>query len=154
MLLRFEEVLSICHNYSKYGSDIIFTNGCFDIFHIGHWETLRFAWELKDDPNDKVVVGINSDASIKKLKGEDRPIFKQQHRAAIIDSIVYTDYVFLFDNESVLPLILELKPSYLVKGGDTEVIVGEEEVKEYGGKVLRAPKVEDYSSSKIIEEFC
>lgn len=93
--------------------DVIFTNGCFDILHLGHIELLKFCKDL-----GKVIVGLNSDTSIRKLKGVSRPIFNQYERKALLESIKFVDQVVIFDEETPYRLIQEIRPTFIVKGGD------------------------------------
>jgi D-beta-D-heptose 7-phosphate kinase/D-beta-D-heptose 1-phosphate adenosyltransferase len=107
------------------------------------------------------VVGVNTDASIKELKGNDRPIMDQDNRVTILSAIRWIDYVILFDTKSVLPVIEKIKPQILVKGGNyskkacavADRIVGEEYIESYGGKVLTGPMLEGVSSTKIIDKI-
>jgi len=146
----------------------IFTNGCFDIIHKGHIELFKFCHNYRarkgftlDNWHSKIIVGVNSDSSIKKLKGNDRPIMDQDNRLSILSAISFIDYIVLFDTESVLPLIQKIKPKVLVKGGNyntkpcaiQEQIVGQEFVESYGGKVITAPMVEGISTSNILERI-
>jgi D-beta-D-heptose 7-phosphate kinase/D-beta-D-heptose 1-phosphate adenosyltransferase len=94
-------------------SDVIFTNGCFDILHLGHIELLKFCKDLGN-----VIVGLNSDSSIRKLKGKSRPIFSQYERKALLESIKFVDQVVIFDEETPYRLIQEIRPTFIVKGGD------------------------------------
>lgn len=93
--------------------DVIFTNGCFDILHLGHIELLKFCKDLGN-----VIVGLNSDTSIRKLKGVTRPIFNQYERRALLESIKFVDQVVIFDEETPYRLIQEIRPTFIVKGGD------------------------------------
>ena len=93
--------------------DVIFTNGCFDILHLGHIELLKFCTDLGN-----VIVGLNSDKSIRKLKGVSRPIFNQYERKALLESIKFVDQVVIFDEETPYRLIQEIRPTFIVKGGD------------------------------------
>ena len=146
----------------------IFTNGCFDIIHKGHIELFQFCHNYRarkgftlNNWHSKIIVGINSDLSIKKLKGNDRPIMDQDNRLSILNAISFIDYIVLFDTESVFPLIQKIKPKVLVKGGNystkpcatQEQIVGEEFVESYGGKVMTAPYVEGVSTTEIIRRI-
>uniref|UniRef100_A0A7C4U6I4 D-glycero-beta-D-manno-heptose 1-phosphate adenylyltransferase n=1 Tax=candidate division WOR-3 bacterium TaxID=2052148 RepID=A0A7C4U6I4_UNCW3 len=130
---------------------IVFTNGCFDIIHIGHIELLRFCKEN----GDFLVVGINTDESIKKIKGTKRPIFPLEERKKILESIRYVDIVIPFDEETPINLIKEVRPDVLVKGGDWKEneIVGADFVKSYGGRVLIFPYIHGRSTTKIIEKM-
>ena len=137
----------------------IFTNGCFDILHRGHIELFKFC--RLQHAYKQVVVGVNSDESIKELKGPDRPIMSEEDRIAVLLAIQWIDYVIVFDTKSVLPLIEALKPSFLIKGGNyntkpcavADQIVGQEFVENYGGEVITAPMVEGVSSTNIIERI-
>lgn len=126
-----------------------FTNGCFDIVHAGHVSTISFAREQAD----VLILGINTDASVRRLKGDDRPMISEQNRAALLAAFEAVDYVVLFDETEVLPLIQELKPDVLVKGQDREGdVVGQEFVESYGGRVAIAPLVQGLSTSEIIQK--
>lgn len=130
---------------------IVFTNGCFDLIHLGHIELLKAAKKL----GDKLIVGINCDNSIKKLKGKNRPINNISERAALIASLPFVDWVVPFDNETPIELIKLLKPDILVKGDDysKETIVGSKFVESYGGKIVIIPHTYNTSTSKIIDKI-
>ena len=130
---------------------IVFTNGCFDIIHRGHIEYLRKAKLL----GDVLVVGLNSDASVKRIKGKPRPYQVEQDRAAILDAMEMVDLVVIFDEDTPLNLICELKPDILVKGGDYESnsIVGAKEVESWGGSVNTIPFLKGYGTSKLIKKI-
>ena len=129
---------------------IIFTNGCFDLIHLGHIKLFEFCKSL----NGKVIVGLNSDKSIKKIKGESRPIKNQETRKIILESISYIDEVIIFDEETPLELLKQIKPNILVKGGDykAEDIVGYKYLKEIGGRIEIFPFIEGNSSSILIQK--
>ncbi len=129
------------------GKKIVFTNGCFDILHRGHIEYLKKAKEL----GDVLIVGLNSDDSVKRIKGKDRPINKQEDRAELLASLEFVDYVVIFDEDTPYNLIKEIKPDVLVKGGDykLEEIVG----KEFAKKTITLPFIEGYSTTSIIEKM-
>ena len=137
----------------------IFTNGCFDIIHRGHIELFKFC--RLQHTYKQVVVGVNSDESIKELKGPDRPIMSEEDRVAVLLAIQWIDYVIVFDTKSVLPLIEALKPSFLIKGGNystkacavADQIVGQKFVESYDGRVYTAPMIEGVSSTNIIERI-
>lgn len=133
--------------------NIIFTNGCFDILHIGHIRLLEYCNSLKSKKKDKVVVGINSDNSIKKIKGLDRPYNQLHIRTEFLESISYVDFIYVFDEGSVLNTIKLIRPDILVKGGSTDEIIGSDFVNNYGGKVKKFKKIADYSSSKIAKRL-
>ena len=137
----------------------VFTIGCFDILHRGHIELFKFC--RSQSVYKQVVVGVNSDKSIRELKGLDRPIMSEEDRIAVLLAIQFIDYVVIFDTKSVLPVIKATKPSFLIKGGNystkpcavADQIVGQEFVESYGGKALTAPMVEGVSSTNIIERI-
>lgn len=130
------------------GKKIVFTNGCFDVLHIGHVRLLLAAAEA----GDILVVGLNSDASVKRLKGNARPIHNQEIRAEILAALVPVDCVIIFEEDTPETLIKAIKPHVLVKGGDyTESdVVGADFVKENGGEVRIFPLVDGHSSTQII----
>lgn len=138
----------------------VFTNGCFDILHRGHIELFKFAYR-QAIVGSSTVVGVNSDKSIRELKGPDRPIMKEEDRLAVLKAIKWIDYIVVFDTKSVLPVIEELSPRVLVKGGnyskkacaEADRIVGEEYVESYGGKVMTAPLIEGVSTTTILERI-
>lgn len=130
---------------------IVFTNGCFDLLHIGHIHYINEASEL----GDKLVIGLNSDYSVKKLKGESRPVNNELSRAAILAFMEVTDLIIIFDTETPYELIKEIVPDVLVKGGDwmPEQIVGSNIVLRNNGIVKSLSFVEGYSSSAIIDKI-
>ncbi len=130
---------------------IVFTNGCFDLLHVGHLQYLREAREL----GDALVVGLNSDESVATLKGPDRPILGEEDRAAMLRALRFVDSVEIFSEPDPLRLILEVTPDILVKGGDYKVseIVGAKETLERGGQVVPLQFVEGKSSTQIIEKI-
>lgn len=133
------------------GKTIAFTNGCFDILHEGHIFSLSQAAKEAD----LLIVGVNSDASIKRLKGADRPINHEQSRALILASLAVVDAVVIFEEDTPIELIKAILPDVLVKGGDytIEQIVGSKEVIANGGKVVINPIVEGYSTTGIIQQI-
>ena len=145
------EAKSFAKSLRQKGQKIIFTNGCFDILHAGHIEYLEAAREL----GDKLIVGINSDKSVKNLKGKNRPLNKLEHRAKVLASLKCVDAVVVFGDKTPIKLILAVKPDILVKGGDYKIneIVGYEEVVKSGGKVMTIPLVKGISTTKIIEKM-
>ena len=130
---------------------IVFTNGCFDVLHYGHVHYLAQARQL----GDLLVVGLNSDASVRRLKGESRPVNPEQARAFVLAALEMVDYVCLFVEDTPYELIAAVKPDVLVKGGDYAVdnIVGSDIVKGRNGEVVVLPFVEGFSSSSIIEKL-
>jgi rfaE bifunctional protein nucleotidyltransferase chain/domain len=133
------------------GKKVVFTNGVFDLLHIGHITYLAKAAEL----GDKLIIGLNSDTSVRRIKGENRPINDQNNRAALLASLFFVDAVVVFEKDTPLNLITELMPDILVKGADyaVENIVGAKEVIANGGKVKTIDFVEGYSSTRIIEKI-
>ena len=131
------------------GKRMVFTNGCFDLLHVGHIRYLEQAKAL----GDILIVGINSDRSVQALKGPLRPILPVEDRAEILSGLGCIDYITVFDEPTPLELITLLKPQVLVKGGDwtKEAVVGSEVVEGLGGKVVLLPFVEGSSTSNLIE---
>jgi D-beta-D-heptose 7-phosphate kinase/D-beta-D-heptose 1-phosphate adenosyltransferase len=130
------------------GKKVVFTNGCFDILHSGHIELLRSARTL----GDALVVAINSDASVARIKGMNRPIIPERERAELLDGMEMIDFVCTFDEETPLEAILSIRPDILVKGADwTANIVGQAEVEGWGGHVVALPVVAGHSTTGIIE---
>jgi D-glycero-beta-D-manno-heptose 1-phosphate adenylyltransferase len=130
---------------------IVFTNGCFDILHPGHISYLRMARQL----GDALIVGINSDQSVKKVKGGLRPILTQEERGQILSGLESVDFITVFDESTPHRLILTVLPDVLVKGGDWGLseIVGREEVEAAGGKVVSLPYEPGHSTTRIIERI-
>jgi D-glycero-beta-D-manno-heptose 1-phosphate adenylyltransferase len=133
------------------GKVLVFTNGCFDLLHPGHVRYLREARAL----GDALVVALNSDRSVRILKGEGRPILNLKERVEVIGALESVDYVTVFDEETPYSLIVQLLPDVLVKGGDWQLneIVGREQVEAAGGKVLSLPFLEGSSTTEIIERI-
>jgi D-beta-D-heptose 7-phosphate kinase / D-beta-D-heptose 1-phosphate adenosyltransferase len=133
------------------GKIIVFTNGCFDILHPGHILTLTQA----KAQGDVLIVGINSDASVKRLKGERRPILNQNERSVMLAALEAVDYVTTFEEDTPLMLIQLLQPHVLVKGGDwnSDAVVGREVVEANGGKVVLIPYQEGLSTTGIIKRI-
>ncbi|MGD8260802.1 MAG: D-glycero-beta-D-manno-heptose 1-phosphate adenylyltransferase [Desulfobacterales bacterium] len=145
-----EELSPKLENFRRSGKKVVFTNGCFDILHVGH---VRYLAAARSE-GDLLVVGLNSDASIRLIKGDLRPIVKQRHRAEVLASLVSVNYVVLFDDPDPLKLIQVLQPDVLVKGEDwgEDNIVGAEFVKSIAGRVVRIALVPGVSTSSIIEK--
>jgi D-beta-D-heptose 7-phosphate kinase/D-beta-D-heptose 1-phosphate adenosyltransferase len=134
------------------GKTVAFTNGCFDILHQGHISSLSDAAREADI----LVVGVNSDASTRRLKGEQRPINNQDARTTVLASLLMVDAVVLFEEDTPLELIKAVEPDVLVKGGDytLEQIVGAKEVMAAGGRVVINPIVAGFSTTGLIEKIC
>jgi D-glycero-beta-D-manno-heptose 1-phosphate adenylyltransferase len=137
--------------WRKFSKKIAFTNGCFDILHAGHIHSLMQAASFAD----VLIVGLNSDASTKRLKGENRPVNNEQNRALLLASLVMVDAVVLFDEDTPYELITSVLPDVLVKGGDytVETIVGAKEVIENGGTVEIIPLVEGLSTTSLLRKI-
>ncbi len=131
---------------------IVFTNGCFDIIHRGHVEYLEFA----KSQGDVLIVGLNTDESVRRLKGQGRPINSWIDRAYVLAALRSVDYVIPFHEDTPLNLIKEIVPDVLVKGADykPEEVVGADFVKSHGGKLILAQFRQGYSTTKIIERIC
>ena len=150
-IMQKEEVLDRLSRHRAAGDSIVFTNGCFDLLHVGHLRYLTQAKAL----GDVLVVGINSDLSVARLKGESRPLVKEDERAEMLLGLKAVDFVCIFDQDTPLELIKEVRPDVLTKGGDwpVEKIVGAEFVKSIGGKTLSLPFVEGRSTSSLVEKI-
>lgn len=138
-------------SWQKRGEAVVFTNGCFDILHVGHVRYLKAAAEL----GDHLVIGLNTDMSVRRLKGSGRPVQNENDRAEILLALTWVDLVVPFSQETPLEIITWLKPDILVKGGDysPETIVGAREIVTWGGKVLTLPYHKDKSTSRILEKI-
>jgi rfaE bifunctional protein nucleotidyltransferase chain/domain len=133
------------------GNKVVFTNGVFDLLHLGHITYLSKAAEL----GDKLIIGLNTDASVKRLKGESRPVNDQSNRAALLAALFFVDAVILFEEDTPRELITQLMPDILIKGADytVENIAGAKEVLANGGEVKTISLVEGYSSTSIINKI-
>lgn len=133
------------------GKRVVFTNGCFDILHAGHIEYLKKARGM----GDILVVGLNSDRSVRQLKGKKRPINKEADRAKVLAALYFVDYVTVFNDRTPERLIKELRPDILVKGGDWKVsdIVGADFVRSRGGRVVSIGFVKGYSTTSLIRKI-
>ncbi len=149
--LSIDEVQSYSQDLRQNNKKVVFTNGCFDILHAGHVEYLEAAKSL----GDELIVGINSDKSVKTLKGNGRPINKLAHRAKVLGSLKCVDKVVVFGDKTPIKLIKAIKPNVLVKGGDYKVkeIVGYQVVTQAGGSVVTIPLVEGLSTTNIISKM-
>jgi rfaE bifunctional protein nucleotidyltransferase chain/domain len=150
-ILSTSQVHDECERLRTEGKRIVFTNGVFDILHVGHVRYLEQARAL----GDALVVAINSDRTVRELKGEGRPLMNEGERAEILAALRAVDYVTIFDDVSPRSLIAKLLPDVLVKGGDyaLDEIHGREDVEAAGGRVVSLPFVEGVSSSDIIERM-
>jgi D-beta-D-heptose 7-phosphate kinase/D-beta-D-heptose 1-phosphate adenosyltransferase len=143
-----EDLHAIVEDLKKKEKRIVFTNGCFDLLHLGHVRYLEKAKSL----GDILIVGVNSDRSVRNLKGPERPILPEEERTEILSSLACVDYITIFDELTPLELISFLQPHILVKGGDwtKETIVGAEVVEKLGGEVVILPFIEGSSTSNLI----
>ena len=150
-LKTWAEIKIIVKNLKTVGKKIVFTNGCFDIIHAGHVEYLQEAANL----GDILIIGLNSDSSVKKLKGKNRPINSQIDRAKVLSGLTTVSYIVLFEEDTPYMLIDHIKPDMLVKGGDwqPEEIVGSDIVLTNGGSVRSLSYKEGNSTSSIIEKM-
>lgn len=141
----------LCQTLRRSGKKIVFTNGCFDILHLGHVRYLSRARKL----GDVLVVGLNSDASIRRLKGPERPINRQSDRAEVLSALEPVSFVCLFNQDTPLKLIQKVKPHVLVKGGDWKgkEVVGADWVHSYGGKLKLISFVKGRSSTAVLEKI-
>ncbi len=144
-----EQLATLLHLLKFKGKKIVFSNGCFDILHRGHIEYLAKASSL----GDCMIIGLNTDASVKRLKGNNRPVQDEISRAMVMASLRFVDYVVLFDEDTPYDLIKFITPDILVKGSDykEDEIVGADIVKDHGGKVVTIDLVDGYSTTSIIE---
>ncbi len=149
--LSMNKVSDLCEEYRKEGKTIVFTNGCFDIVHAGHVKYLTQAASL----GDVLILGLNSDASVRQIKGEKRPVISQEHRVQVICALECVDHVVLFDQPDPRHLIMAVCPDVLVKGADWEEdqIVGADFVKAHGGQIHRITLEPDISTTTIIQRI-
>jgi D-beta-D-heptose 7-phosphate kinase/D-beta-D-heptose 1-phosphate adenosyltransferase len=147
-VLTLDRLLRRVAAWRSAGDTLVFTNGCFDILHIGHIRLLEQARRR----GDRLVVALNSDASVRRLKGLSRPIVGESERASILAALSSVDAVIVFDESTPLQLIEAIRPDVLVKGGDyiEETVVGAREVRAWGGRVELIPLVEGVSTSRVI----
>ena len=145
------ELVDIRTKFRSKNKKIVFTNGVFDVLHRGHVEYLEKAKEI----GDILILGLNSDSSVRRIKGKPKPIVSQQDRAIILAGLGSVDYICLFEEDTPYNLISKLKPDFLVKGGDYNLnnIVGREIVESYGGKVVTIPLIPDRSTTNIVRKI-
>lgn len=150
-LFKKDDLVKEIGKHHKAGKRIVFTNGCFDILHRGHIELLKAARAL----GDILAVAINSDSSVARIKGDRRPVVRQDDRAAVLASLESVDFVTMFEEDTPAEIISILKPDILVKGSDYEMdkIVGRRQVEEDGGKVVRIPLHGDLSTENLLRQI-
>ncbi|MCD6452137.1 MAG: D-glycero-beta-D-manno-heptose 1-phosphate adenylyltransferase [Acidobacteria bacterium] len=150
-ILPLPELIPVLQDERKKGRSVVFTNGCFDIIHPGH---IRFLTQAKS-LGDILVIGVNSDPSIRRIKGEERPIIPLTERLELLSAFYFVDYLTPFDEDTPERVITAIKPDVLVKGGDwrKEEIVGASFVESYGGRVYSLPYHSGYSTTAIIERI-
>ena len=143
-----EELAPLLRQFHQSGQAVVFTNGCFDLLHVGHVRYLAAARR----EGDLLVVGVNSDRSVKAIKGDRRPIVPEAERAEVLAGLVCVDFVTVFEEADPLRVIQALQPDVLVKGGDwaEAEIIGADAVKRKGGRVMRIPLVEGAGTSALI----
>ena len=150
-IVTWEELKKAVERHRNEGKTIVFTNGCFDILHVGHVQYLQEARKM----GDLLILGLNSDASVRAIKGEKRPLVPQAERAEVVAALTTVDYVTLFDETTPLRLIEFLRPDCLVKGGDWKEasVVGGDLVRSRGGRVVIIPLTEGASTTNIVEKI-
>ena len=146
-----DELIALAGRAARGGRRVVFTNGCFDLLHPGHIRTLEQARSL----GDALVVGLNGDASVRRLKGANRPLVDESERAELLASLEAVDFVVIFNEETPRELIAGLLPDVLVKGADwdSNEIVGREEVESAGGRVVSIALDPGYSTTRILEKI-
>lgn len=146
-----DELANQLKSWRSSGKKIVFTNGCFDVLHRGHIEYLAQAADM----GDILIIGLNTDNSVKRLKGESRPVNDQHARALLLAALSFVDAVTLFDEDTPFNLIKTVMPDILVKGGDYRIedIVGHDIVEANGGKVVTIPLTEGYSTTKTLRKL-
>lgn len=151
MIRSLNDIIKLREKIRIENRKVVFTNGCFDIIHKGHVTYLNEAKSL----GDHLIVGINSDDSVKRLKGKDRPVNNEYDRAFVLDNLKSVDDVLIFNEDTPYDIIKEIIPDLLVKGGDwkEEDIVGSDIVKKNGGKVVSLQFVNDYSTTNILKKI-
>lgn len=149
--ISLQEAVTLRDTLRQQGKTMVLTNGCFDLLHGGHIHLFKQAKKL----GDFLIVAVNDDASIQRLKGSNRPIFPLEERLEVLEAIEYIDYILSFSQDTPRELISALLPDVLVKGGDwsPDEVVGREEVEGAGGKVVLIPYLPGYSSTDIIDKI-
>jgi D-beta-D-heptose 7-phosphate kinase/D-beta-D-heptose 1-phosphate adenosyltransferase len=150
-ILSLDELAAAARDLRATGRRLVFTNGCFDLLHVGHVRYLAAARR----EGEALAVGVNSDASVNRIKGPRRPIVPEAERAEVLAALACVDFVTVFAEPDPLRVILAVQPAVLVKGGDwpEDAIIGAEEVKRNGGRVVRVPVVEVAGTSRVIDRI-
>jgi len=150
-ITKLNELIELIKEQKKHGKKIVTTNGCFDIIHVGHVKYLKQAKEL----GDILVIGLNTDESVKRLKGPTRPVNNEDDRAEVLSSLISVDYVVLFNEDTAVELLSKIQPDIYAKGGDytLDTLPETETVHNSGGKVVFIPFVEGKSTTNIIERI-
>jgi len=150
-ILNLHEAILRFGREKRNGRRVVFTNGCFDLLHPGHIETLEKARSL----GDALIVGVNSDRSVREMKGQGRPIMPEQERAEVLAALACVDGVVIFDEPTPREIVAALLPDVLVKGGDwaSDQIIGREETEAAGGKVVSIPVLTGHSTSAMVEKI-
>ena len=144
-------IKAIAERLKSQDKRIVFTNGCFDILHAGHVEYLSKAKEM----GDVLIIGLNSDGSVKRLKGEARPINREKDRARVLSALAFVDYVIIFNEDTPELLVRKLKPDIMVKGGDWKgrQVAGADFVRSCGGRLALVPFVKGYSTTSLVKKI-
>lgn len=150
-LIPRSELRSVCASLRAEGASLVFTNGCFDLLHPGHLRLLERAASFAD----RLLVAVNSDESVRRLKGDARPVYPALERAELLLSLRWVDFATIFEDDTPLETIEQVRPDVLVKGGEylEKDIVGAKLVKSYGGKVERIPMKKGHSSRRIVNRI-
>jgi D-beta-D-heptose 7-phosphate kinase/D-beta-D-heptose 1-phosphate adenosyltransferase len=148
-IVPLEQAYELVEELKRRGQRVVFTNGCFDLLHAGHTRLLEEARKL----GDVLIVAVNSDRSVRALKGPDRPLQPEVERAEVLAALAAVDYVTIFDDPSVLGVVTRMLPAVLVKGGDytPDKVVGHAEVEGAGGRVVQIPIVKGCSTTSLIQ---
>ena len=144
-------LVNIISRLKKQGKKVVFTNGCFDIIHVGHIDYLLKARKR----GDILVIGLNSDASVRRLKGKGRPINREGDRAKVLSALYFVDYVTIFNEDHPELLVRKLKPNIMVKGGDWKgrEVAGADFVRSLGGRLVIVPLVQGYSTTAVVKKI-
>jgi len=150
-ILSFEEIAEVCDSIRKKSESIVTSNGCFDILHQGHVKYLQDASEF----GDRLIIGINSDSSVKRIKGKDRPVNNEESRASIISSLGFVDYCVIFSQDTPVELLKLIRPDVHVKGGDYEMneLIEKDTVEKHGGVVKIIPEVRGFSTTDLLKSI-